>query len=449
MLRHIKYALWGLLAGLTALWLLANLPFPDDLSTMNTRNLLVQYSGVIGMGAMSVAMILAVRPVWLEPWLGGLDKSYRLHKWLGIAGLSAAIFHWVAVNGPKWAVDFGLMAAPQRGAPPAGAEASDIVTIETFLRGLRGPAEGLGEKAFYVAVLLIALALIKWFPYRWFAKTHLFIAVAYLVLVFHSVVLMDFAAWTQPLGIVTGLLLLAGTVSAVLVLTRQVGKRRKVDGLVETQHRFADMNVLETTIRLEDGWKGHKSGQFAFVTFDKSEGAHPFTIASAWDPNDPRIMFITKGLGDYTDLLPERVKPGTKAIVEGPYGTFTFDDTAPRQIWIGGGIGVTPFIARMKQLARTPDGPKIDLFHTTPQLAPEAREKLTADAKAAGVVLHIMVDGQDGFLTAEKLRAAVPDWKRASVWFCGPAGFGEALRRDLATQGLPQGAFHQELFNMR
>lgn len=449
MLRNIKITLWGLLAGLTALWLLANLPFPDELNVITIRNLFVQCSGVIGMGVMSVAMVLAVRPVWLEPWFGGLDKSYRLHKWLGIAGLSAAIFHWVAVNAPKWSVSLGLISAPERGGPPAGTGASDVATIETFLRGLRGPAEGLGEKAFYVAVLLIALALIKRFPYRWFAKTHLFIAVAYLVLVFHSVVLMSFAAWTQPVGIVTGLLLLAGTVSAVIVLTRQVGKRRKVEGTVEELHSFADMGALETTIRLEDGWKGHKSGQFAFVTFDKKEGAHPFTIASAWDSQDPCIMFITKGLGDYTDFLPEHVKTGAKATVEGPYGGFTFDDTAPRQIWVGGGIGITPFIARMKQLGRARGKQAVDLFHTTTHLAPKAREKLIADAKAAGVNLHILVDDQDGFLTGEKLRAAVPDWTSASVWFCGPAGFGQMLRRDLAAQGLPRGAFHQELFNMR
>lgn len=448
MLRNIKISLWGLMAGLTALWLLANLPFPDDLSVINSRNLLLQLSGVIAIGAMSVAMILAVRPVWLEPWLGGLDKSYRLHKWLGIAALVAAIFHWVVVNAPKWAVTLGIMTAPERGARPVG-EAVDVVTIESFLNGFRSTAEGLGEKAFYVAVLLIALALIKRFPYRLFAKTHLFIAVAYLVLVFHAVVLMDFASWMQPVGLITGLLLIAGTVSAVIVLTRQVGKRRKVAGTVEAQHSFGDMNVLETTIRLDDGWKGHKSGQFAFVTFDKKEGAHPFTIASAWDASDPRVMFITKGLGDYTDHLPQKVEVGSKAIVEGPYGGFTFDDTAPRQIWIGGGIGITPFIARMKQLAGMPKSQAVDLFHTVTKLAPEAREKLVADAKAAGVTLHILVDDQDGFLTVDKLRAAVPDWATASVWFCGPAAFGGVLRRDLAAHGLPRNAFHQELFNMR
>jgi ferredoxin-NADP reductase len=43
----------------------------------------------------------------------------------------------------------------------------------------------------------------------------------------------------------------------------------------------------------------------------------------------------------------------------------------------------------------------------------------------------------------------VPDWKSADVWFCGPAGFGEAMRTDLLAQGLAAEHFHQELFAMR
>ncbi|KQB97709.1 hypothetical protein AL073_01860 [Loktanella sp. 1ANDIMAR09] len=38
-------------------------------------------------------------------------------------------------------------------------------------------------------------------------------------------------------------------------------------------------------------------------------------------------------------------------------------------------------------------------------------------AKAAGVTLHILINDQDGFLNADKLSAAVPDWATASVWF--------------------------------
>jgi predicted ferric reductase len=244
-------------------------------------------------------------------------------------------------------------------------------------------------------------------------------------------------------------LLIAGVVSAILVLTRQVGKRRKVAGTIIEQQYYPKMKVLETLILLKKGWKGHKSGQFAFVSFDQKEGQHPYTIASDWDPNNPSIMFITKALGDYTNYLPEKLNIGDKAIVEGPYGCFTFKDSCKRQIWIGGGIGITPFIARMKHLAHNPKSQVIDLFHCASELEPDALNKLTADAKAANVKLHVIINSRDGHLTGEKLRKIVPDWKSASVWFCGPIGFGKVLRKDLLESGLSSSNFHQELFNMR
>ncbi len=82
-MKNIKIALWGIPASLTVLWLAASLPLPDTLSPIAIRNLLVQYSGVLSLGAMSIVMLLATRAKWIEPWLNGLDKSYRLHKWLG------------------------------------------------------------------------------------------------------------------------------------------------------------------------------------------------------------------------------------------------------------------------------------------------------------------------------------------------------------------------------
>ena len=139
--------------------------------------------------------------------------------------------------------------------------------------------------------------------------------------------------------------------------------------------------------------------------------------------------------------------------VEGPYGQFSFEGprgvTAPGQIWIGGGIGITPFIARMKQLALNPDGQRVDLIHATARLDAPLDARLTADAQAAGVALHVLLDGRDGLLTGERLRALVPDWARREVWFCGPAAWGAALRQDLRQHGLPAAAFHQELFQLR
>jgi predicted ferric reductase len=53
-------------------------------------------------------------------------------------------------------------------------------------------------------------------------------------------------------------------------------------------------------------------------------------------------------------------------------------------------------------------------------------------------------------LTGERIREAATQWRDASIWLCGPTGFGEALKRDFAAHGFPvKDRFHQELFAMR
>lgn len=450
-MRHIKIVFWGLLALLSILWLAAEPSVFQPESFMALRDPMIQYSGVIAMGVMSVAMILALRPRWPERWFGGLDKMYRLHKWLGITALVVSVAHWLWSQGPKWAVGWGLLERRARGERPVAEN-----PVEAFFLSLRGSAEGLGEWAFYAAVLLIALALIRYFPYRLFYKTHRLLAVAYLVLVFHTVVLFEFRDWTSPIGMAMALLLAAGAYVAAIVLFRRVGAGRKVQGTITSLHYYPGVRALETEIEVPQGWPGHKPGQFAFATSDSSEGAHPYTIASGWSDKDRKITFVTKELGDHTNRLRQKLRVGQRVEIEGPYGCFDFDNGQPRQIWIGGGIGITPFIAGMKHIAlerqakRDQSLSAIDLFHTTADYDEKAIAKLKADAEAANIRLHVLVDARDGRLTGDRIRAAVPEWRSASIWFCGPAGFGEALRRDFAAQGLPVNErFHQELFSMR
>lgn len=451
-MRNIKRALWGILVALAVLWLMAEPAFYQAENFLALRGTMVQLTGVLAIGCMSVVMILAPRPRWPERWLGGLDKMYRLHKWLGIAALVVAIIHWLWAKGPKWAGALGLFTRPARGERPPIEN-----PIEQFFMSWRGTAEGLGEWTFYAVVLLIALALIKYFPYRYFYKTHRLIAVAYLVIAFHAAVLIKFAYWTTPIGIVTALLLAAGVYSAVIVLLRRVGAARQADGEIVSLQYYPGVRALETEVAVSKGWPGHKPGQFAFAMSDRSEGAHPYTIASGWNEEEGRITFVTKELGDHTGRLREKLHVGQRVKIEGPYGCFDFDDDCPRQIWIGGGIGITPFIAAMQHVAserRTkPDNykpPEIDLFHATSDYDETAIAKLKADAETAGIQLHLFVDGQNGRLTGDRIRNTVPEWQNASIWFCGPLGFGEAIRRDFAAQGLAvDDRFHQELFEMR
>jgi predicted ferric reductase len=415
------------------------------------RGSMVQLSGILAIGCMSLAMILALRPRWPERWLGGLDKMYRLHKWLGIGALVVAIVHWLWAEGPKWAVQLGWLERPRRGPRPIPES-----WLEQVLVGWRHAAEGVGEWAFYASVVLIVIALVRQIPYRFFYKTHRLLALAYLVLVFHAVVLTEFRYWATPLGLLLAFMLAYGTAAAFVALLGRVGAGRKVPGTLMRLHYYPELRVLEGEMDIPKGWPGHKAGQFAFVTSDPAEGAHPFTIASAWNPAEHRLLFIAKELGDFTGSLREKSRVGQEVQIEGPYGCFTFEDDAPAQIWIGGGIGITPFIARMKQLAQqrrdAPDQPaqEIDLFHTTADYSEEAIAKLRADADAAKVRLHVLHDPRDGRLSGERIRAAVPHWRQASFWFCGPPGFGAALRSDLARHGVDvETRFHQELFAFR
>ena len=113
-MKRIKVSLLAVLLLLTALWLAADTPVPEPLTYFSFRAVFMQYSGVIGIGLMSVAMLLALRPKWLEPHLDGLDKMYRLHKWLGIAALVVAIVHWWWGKGTKWMVGWGWLEKPVR-----------------------------------------------------------------------------------------------------------------------------------------------------------------------------------------------------------------------------------------------------------------------------------------------------------------------------------------------
>jgi predicted ferric reductase len=49
--------------------------------------------------------------------------------------------------------------------------------------------------------------------------------------------------------------------------------------------------------------------------------------------------------GDFTNRLREVVGPGMPARVSRPQGRFDREQGSERQIWIAGGIGITPFLA--------------------------------------------------------------------------------------------------------
>lgn len=108
--------------------------------------------------------------------------------------------------------------------------------------------------------------------------------------------------------------------------------------------------------------------------------------------------------------------------VEGPYGRFNFRKGGARQIWLAGGIGITPFLAWAESLTEA-DSRDIHLIHCvrTQGEAIGVETLRAAAARNPRFSFEVVVTTRDGRLTAERLIGAVPFAIRlADLWFCGP-----------------------------
>lgn len=253
-MKNIKFTLFAFLAGISALWLFAT-PFPDKWGVFPIRNLLLQFTGSISILAMSACMTLAARPKMLEGLFGGLDKMYRLHKWLGIIALSGSILHWTSTQFPKWLITLGVIEGKRPQRPPL----PDLLTLKDWLLTQRHFAEEVGEVAFYAVGVLLLIALIKLIPYRWFARLHILIVPVYLAFVWHAIVLANFAYWSQPLGWLLAAALFFGSICSLLALFKCIGKPQTATVAAINQNG----SLLSLTLNAPK-WQGHRAGQFLF-----------------------------------------------------------------------------------------------------------------------------------------------------------------------------------------
>ena len=95
-------------------------------------------------------------------------------------------------------------------------------------------------------------------------------------------------------------------------------------------------------------------------------------------------------------------------MVEGPYGGFDHLIGGPCQVWIAGGIGITPILSWVNALHKE-RAPDVDLFYAvaSEDQALYVDELAEASAREPGLRLHLSVDKRDGFLTVEKIVATI------------------------------------------
>lgn len=379
--------------------------------------------------AMSASMILAARPRLAEPFFGGLDRMYVVHKWLGIAALVLMVLH-------------------------------DQIEpdIEDFLRetSLGELAKEGGEIAFYGFVGLIAISWIKRLPFTglelpWplWRFTHRFMGLLFAIAAFHQLAIDKPAGLDGTLALYLDAVSVAGLAAWLFTQFLAPFLRPRPYALDQIR-RYA--GTTEITLRPRGRAMRWRPGQFAFVAAPGAglAEAHPFTIASA-PKADGSLRFGIKPLGDWTAALPGRLSPGHSLTVEGPYGRFLFRKRVKKQIWLAGGIGITPFLAWAEALTEANTQQIALIWAVTSQDEAFAGDRLAAiAARHPGLTVQIVASKTDGRLTADRLAALVPfAIREAELFFCGPCGLRDGLLAGLRAMNQSPRRVHSEAFEFR
>src|SRR5437763_2557733 len=309
-----------------------------------TSRYLGEMLGTTAILLFSCSLVLATKAPFLESFFGGLDRMYLWHRWCAIAGVVLLFPHYVLVT-----------------------------SVQNTISNTLGNA--LGFIALFGLVLLLLWALVPRFPVvgrhirtnyqRWFTLhrlTGLFV-IAGLIHGFlvdpvlqHSTVLLVWYIAVAAIG--TAAYLYRELLHPFL---RRLWQHNYS---VEAVNQL-DRKTLEVTLAPVAQPVPFVAGQFVFVRFGGGHGwePHPFTISSA--PQESLLHLSIKGLGDDTQRLIDTLQPGIPARVGMAFGTFDYRRGGHKQVWIAGGIGITPFRSWIRAFPTEQQIEfDIDLYHT-------------------------------------------------------------------------------------
>jgi predicted ferric reductase len=162
---------------------------------------------------------------------------------------------------------------------------------------------------------------------------------------------------------------------------------------------------------------------------------HPFSLSAA--PDGRRLRITVKDVGDYTRRLAS-LAPGTRVIVEGPSGGLTSAARRRERVaLIAGGVGIAPIRALLEDTPGEP-GTIAVIYRAASEDDVLFRDELDELSRRRGAELHYVLGERRGdeLLSAEHLRALVPDIASRDVYVCGPRSLTEAARASLRRAGV-------------
>jgi predicted ferric reductase len=200
------------------------------------------------------------------------------------------------------------------------------------------------------------------------------------------------------------------------------------------------------------------AGQFFVFRFLDGPGwtrGNPYSLSAPPDGHGLRIT--VKSLGADSARL-AHLRPGTRVLIEGPYGRLTAERRRTRRVvFVANGIGITPLRALLEEMPYAP-GHATLIYRARTSEDFVLWTEVEAIARDRGVTVHYLpgnrIAGRASWLPASAadwpdahaLLHLAPELAQSDVYVCGPESWMDAVRAAAFRAGLPADQLHEERF---
>ena len=220
----------------------------------------------------------------------------------------------------------------------------------------------------------------------------------------------------------------------------------RVAELVEIIDETPTVKTLQVDV---EDWPGHLPGQHVDIRLTAEDGyqaQRSYSIASPPDASSVELTVEVIEDGEVSPYLAEELQPGDRFELRGPVGGyFVWEPSRGGPLaLVGGGSGVVPLMAMLRQHAATgSDVPTTLLYSSRSWDDVIYREELERLNGGAVRVVHTLTRSQPEDWTgyarrvdAEMLAETCPNTdERPHVYVCGPTPFVEAVASALVELG--------------
>lgn len=397
----------------------------------NASYSLGQISALIGTAMFALTFLLTTRLKIIEESFSGLDKMYKFHHLLGAASFVLLLLHPILLI-TKYIPE-------------------NMKTAALFLLpGGQWPYTA-GIIALWLMIILLVLTFFINIKYQNWKLSHKFMGLVFLIALTHFFFVDTDIKHYPILRYYMIFVSAIGVISYIYSLFLRPFSKNKFNYILERSENLNNVSIL--TLKPLNKKIEFKAGQFVFIKLFSTEFSkeqHPFTVASS-PSTDGKIRLVIKSLGDYTSLL-SKLKPNTRIDLEGPYGKFDFSKYNSEQIWIAGGIGITPFLSFAQQLSKSKSfNNKISLLYCVKNKSEAIFIKELNEYSSSYNKLKIYPYFSDemGILDINKIKKISNNVDNSHIFICGPPGMMFSLQKQLINAGVPKKNIHFEEFNIK